>query len=510
MASQNNPAGDGNSSAVDAANETLAHLRLSIDSPAPSNPNGNVNGSNGNDAHSYFPRDDAGGPSRLQVLEEELERTKEEKESLATQYRNLLAKLTTMRTTLGNKLKQDAEELDRREQLVQSLTAQNEDLESTVETLKSELIMSNSEAERASREIEAMRSRVLEDSAQEAVGREREIHELRAELERCRVERDESERALLEERLAAEEARTSLQALEGELEALREENARCADELERERENSINLQSVLEDFQAGKEVELQNAVGEYDAQIRQLTHSLVEFKQRAFQAEAELDSSQTNNKRVLDLEKEVKEKNLLIGKVRHEAVILNEHLTEALRRLRKSSSDTNVDRRLVTNILLQFLNTPRADAKRFEMLTLLASILSWSDAEREKAGLQRSGSGGLTPSFTPTPSTRKVSSSKGSENGKLEDTETFSQMWVEFLLKEANQGTTSMLMSPTDTFSSPAPSNASLPGSPLSRTPSNSSLYPSQRFPTYNLSTTSGSPTLLVPQQSPPRKGAGS
>jgi hypothetical protein len=41
-------------------------------------------------------------------LRRQLERTNEEKEHLATQYRSLLAKLTTMRTTLGNKLKQDA------------------------------------------------------------------------------------------------------------------------------------------------------------------------------------------------------------------------------------------------------------------------------------------------------------------------------------------------------------------------------------------------------------------
>jgi hypothetical protein len=71
------------------------------------------------------------------------------------------------------------------------------------------------------------------------------------------------------------------------------------------------------------------------------------------------------------------------------AVIMNEHLMEALRRLRRNSTETNVDRRLVTNVLLAFLSTPRADSKRFEMLTLLASILSWSDQEREKAGLQR-------------------------------------------------------------------------------------------------------------------------
>lgn len=72
------------------------------------------------------------------------------------------------------------------------------------------------------------------------------------------------------------------------------------------------------------------------------------------------------------------------------AVIMNEHLIEALRRLRKTSSETNVDRRLVTNVLLYFLTTPRADPKRFEMLGLLGTVLGWGDTEREKAGLIRS------------------------------------------------------------------------------------------------------------------------
>jgi hypothetical protein len=70
-------------------------------------------------------------------------------------------------------------------------------------------------------------------------------------------------------------------------------------------------------------------------------------------------------------------------------VVNNEHLTEALRRLRKNTSDNNVDRRLVNNILISFLSTSRADSKRFEMLNLLSTILGWDDREREKAGLQR-------------------------------------------------------------------------------------------------------------------------
>ena len=101
---------------------------------------------------------------------------------------------------------------------------------------------------------------------------------------------------------------------------------------------------------------------------------------------------------------------------------MNEHLMEALRRLRRSSTDTNVDRRLVTNVLLSYLTTPRGDSKRYEMLQLLASILQWNDDEREKAGLQRKGG--------PSPGTAATGSSiwgratgKGKAPEQLEKTD---------------------------------------------------------------------------------------
>ena len=167
----------------------------------------------------------------------------------------------------------------------------------------------------------------------------------------------------------------------------------------------LDTRLTATDSKIAKEHDLKQATKEYESQLLQVTQSLAEYKSRALNAELQLEETSTNNTRVQELEKEVKEKSILIGKLRHEgtcspfsrrnatysrtAVIMNEHLMEALRRLRRSSSDTNVDRRLVTNVLLSFLTTPRADSKRFEMLSLLATILSWSDDEREKAGLQR-------------------------------------------------------------------------------------------------------------------------
>jgi hypothetical protein len=120
-----------------------------------------------------------------------------------------------------------------------------------VETLQAELIASNDDAERATRELEALRTRALHENAQEFMLRERDLRETQSELERCRIERDEWERALMQERVWLNEARVSVETLGRDLEMEREERRRDVGALEVERERASNLQSVLEDFQAG-------------------------------------------------------------------------------------------------------------------------------------------------------------------------------------------------------------------------------------------------------------------
>ncbi|KAG2156857.1 uncharacterized protein EDB93DRAFT_1125997 [Suillus bovinus] len=435
---------------------------------------------------------DEEGLDPVEKLTRELKHEREEKENLAAQYRNLLAKLTTMRTSLGNKLQQDAEELDRREQLVQHLTAQNEDLVSTVETLKAELIASHEEAERNSKELDTIRSQVLNENAQESLLRERELRETLSELERCRIERGEWERATMQEKMLGDEARLSLETLRRDLEMEREARDRESVELVAARETATNLQSVLEDFSASKEHELSQAVKDYRSQLDDVNMSLTEFKRRALDAEAQLDELKINASRTQELEQDVKEKNLLIGKLRHEAVIINEHLMEALRRLRRNSSDTNVDRRLVNNVLLSFLSTPRADAKRFEMLTLLASILSWTDAEREKAGLQRS-------SITASSGTSFWGLKRTVDLERTDETESFSRLWVEYLLTEANQG---------EMPARQTRPNASVPNSPLhspSILSSPTGLKGTRRLASFTGAASAASlPSLALP---PSRKG---
>jgi len=159
---------------------------------------------------------------------------------------------------------------------------------------------------------------------------------------------------------------------------------------------------------------------------------------------------------------------------------MNEHLIEALRRLRKSSSDTNVDRRLVTNVFLSFLSTPRADPKRFEMLGLIGTILGWGEAERERAGLIKglgAATGGGTSGSASSSSggglfwgrgngAASPGKSKNVELEKTDETESFSRLWVEFLLTEANQGESQSHPQPHLSTPSNPPLHASLPNSP--------------------------------------------
>ncbi|KAI0701044.1 hypothetical protein BC835DRAFT_1324653 [Cytidiella melzeri] len=462
-----------------------------------------VKGLNGTE---HVQHEDLSDMDPVQRLQLELARCKEEKEALATQYSNLLAKLTTMRATLGNKLKQDAEELDRQEQLVQQLTVQNDDLAATVEALKSELISSNAESERASLELEAMRSKAFQDNAQEVFMRERELREMQGELERVRVERDEWEHKALQAHIAEDEAKSSVDAARRDLEIERDARERDIIAFLAEKEKVNNLQSVLEDFQAAKDSEIREAVGDYETRFIQITQSLAEYKHRAMTAEMQLEESSTNSTKSQQLEKELKEKNLLIAKQRHEAVILNEHLMEALRRLRRSSTDTNVDRRLVTNVLLSFLNTPRADSKRFEMLSLIASILQWNDDEREKAGLQRKNGASIASSLW----SRASGKGKSTELEKTDQTESFSKLWVEFLLTEAAAGDGSTPSSPSSPPTSR--SNSSVPPTPTHSSSSPIYLSPGsqkggKRLPSFTASAMASSPNLNMILNSPPRKG---
>lgn len=118
-----------------------------------------------------------------------------------------------------------------------------------------------------------------------------------------------------------------------------------------------------------------------EAQVEDLRKALKTAEQSSSEAREALAEARHELERAAPFEKEVKEKTLLIGKLRHEAVILNDHLTKALRFLKRGKPEDNVDRQLVTNHFLQFLSLDRADPKKFQILQLIAALLGWTEGE---------------------------------------------------------------------------------------------------------------------------------
>ncbi|PWN48624.1 hypothetical protein IE53DRAFT_389161 [Violaceomyces palustris] len=422
---------------------------------------------------------------------------RDQRDGFENQYRNLLSKLTTMRSTLGDRLRQDAEELDRREQQIETLNQKFDKMSESVKLLKDELVSSHSETERLTKELDQLRSSVASSSAHpppsdptsgtitingnnnmarsEGMERQRQLQET---IEHLRIQSSEWETAFLEERSRREELESQITDQVGLREQAEVRERAMRERAEREAESARGLQMVLEEFQTTQESELKRALGDHQERLQEAEKSLKEFSKRAQEAETKLEEFQGAASKCQSLEREVKEKGLLIGKLRHEAVILNEHLTEALRRLRNDTSESNVDRRLVTNLLLQFLTTPRADAKRFEMLSLIASVLQWNDEERETAGLQKAGSSGGSnlqggSSIGGSGPTKRVGiglglespgrnslggrdSAKGKGRSNVGGDESFSNLFVEFLLSEAEQagGDKSSSIAPSSNASS--------------------------------------------------------
>lgn len=60
-----------------------------------------------------------------------------------------------------------------------------------------------------------------------------------------------------------------------------------------------------------------------------------------------------------------------------------------MRRLKEESNESNVDRQLITNLIVGFFMAPRGDRRRFEILSIIASVLQMSDEQKEQIGLLR-------------------------------------------------------------------------------------------------------------------------
>jgi len=388
------------------------------------------------------------------TLREELEESQQGKEHAETQYRNLLGKVNTIRSQLGDRLKADAAELDqKREQIEELETVQNTIKDENMQ-LQQSIAQLTTQLQTQAAEVEALRSRTNVSTSNWAKERDelnsREAY-LREEYEMAKQAMQDWEILATEERSRRETLEENVQGLEEQLRSQREAHERVRAEADIQNNTVDGLQRALQELQEERKRELREIVEKSEQDLDALRGQLSTSEDQSRDMQTQLDSSRQELERTLPFEKEVKEKNLLIGKLRHEAVILNDHLTKALRFLKRGKPEDNVDRQLVTNHFLHFLQLDRSDPKKFQILQLIAALLGWDEQQREQAGLLRQGTGVASAGgslrvpvspFRRTPSTPTLGNDFIPDSPSVASRESLAELWSEFLEREAEAGST--------------------------------------------------------------------
>lgn len=385
----------------------------------------------------------------------ELEQTQEGKEQVETQYRNLLGKVNTIRSQLGERLKADAAELEEKRGQIEELETANATAKEENDGLQESIAQLNARLEAQNSEIDTLRNRTSLSTTNWAKERDDMIASearLQEEYEVAKQAMQDWEILANEERSRREILEERAQELEEQLRAQREAFERFRNDADTQSSTVDGLQRALHDVQDERKRELRELAEQSQSQLDALRAQAQASEKSAAEIKAQLETTQAELDRTRSFEKEVKEKNLLIGKLRHEAVIINDHLTKALRFLKRGKPEDNVDRQLVTNHLLHFLALDRSDPKKFQILQLIAALLGWTEEQKEQAGLVRQGSfssltGSLRVPISPfrrTPSTPSLSTdfaaSDDGRPGSAVGRESLAELWSEFLEREAEAG----------------------------------------------------------------------
>ncbi|KAL2872227.1 putative Golgi matrix protein [Aspergillus lucknowensis] len=378
----------------------------------------------------------------MEALQSKLEDAENKKEHAESQYRGLLERVNTIKSQLGERLKEDAEEIAQAKSRIEELEEQNSSMKDEYE---SKILEVSEENQQMLKELAELRERTSL-SQQNWIREKDELLEqesyLQSEFEQAKEAMHNWEVLAMEERSIRESLGEKVIDLEEQLAGIKDSFEKACLERDSQSATVDGLQRALQEIQTARKQELRDLVESSDAQIEKLKQALNDAKTKASEAENSLQDVQNELERVRPFEKEAREKNLLIGKLRHEAVTLNDHLTKALRFLKKGRPEDNVDRHIVTNHLLHFLALDRSDPKKFQILQLIAALLGWSDEQREQAGLARPGASGASsrlripgsPVYR-TPSTPTLAT-EFMDNGAASK-ESLAELWSNFLDQES-------------------------------------------------------------------------
>lgn len=237
-----------------------------------------------------------------------------------------------------------------------------EELEEQKSSLQEQYTVRSSEVEELHtknqdlhRELDELRARTtLSQQNWEAEKKELEEQEsyLRDEFDNAKQAMHDWEVLAVEERSMRRDLAERIVDLEEQLANIRTEHEQTIRNRDEQALTVESLQRAMRDIQSERKKELRELVERSQDEVEGLKKRAEESKSRFKELEEQLESAQNEVQRMLPFEKEVREKNLQLGQQRHQNIMLSEHLTKALRILKKGRPEETVDRYACSNFLL--------------------------------------------------------------------------------------------------------------------------------------------------------------
>ncbi|CAH2057756.1 unnamed protein product [Thlaspi arvense] len=326
-----------------------------------------------------------------------------------------------------------------------------EDMEKSLQRLEKDLEEARREKDKARQELKRLKQHLLEKETEESEKMDEDsrlIEELRQTNEYQRSQILGLDKALKQAMANQEEFKSSndheIRKSKSIIEDLNQKLANCLRTIDSKNVELQNLQTALGQYYA--EIE---AKEHFERELAVAKEEAIKLSARLKDVDERLESSKKEKEEVtsklLQAEKIAAEWKNRVSKVEEDNAKVRRVLEQSMTRLNRMSMDSDylVDRRIVIKLLVTYFQRNHSR----EVLELMVRMLGFSEEDKQRIGLAQQGAAGkgVVRGVLGFPG-RLVGGilgggggSPGSHPNTASDNQSFADMWVDFLLKDAEE-----------------------------------------------------------------------
>ncbi|EFH58311.1 hypothetical protein ARALYDRAFT_483764 [Arabidopsis lyrata subsp. lyrata] len=328
-----------------------------------------------------------------------------------------------------------------------------EDMEKSLQRLEKELEEARREKDKARQELKRLKQHLLEKESEESEKMDEDsrlIEELRQMNEYQRSQILGLEKALRQTMVNQEEIKSSndleIRKSKGIIEDLNQKLANCLRTIDSKNVELLNLQTALGQYYA--EIE---AKEHFERELAVAKEEAMKLSARLKDVDERVESSKKEKEEItsklLHAENVAAEWKNRVSKVEEDNAKVKRVLEQSMTRLNRMSMDSDflVDRRIVIKLLVTYFQRNHSR----EVLELMVRMLGFSEEDKQRIGLAQQGAAGkgVVRGVLGFPG-RLVGGILGGGGGGgtpdshpniASDNQSFADMWVDFLLKDAEE-----------------------------------------------------------------------